>query len=78
MCPSEEQLQEKIVLFHDDSIFSANEDQGSQWGEKDSHVIKPKSKGSGIMVSDFTQIQSTQMYCKCYIYFHFSTHILIS
>ena len=52
-CPSEEQLQKTIVLFHDESIFSANEDQGSQWGEKDNDAIKPKGKGSGIMVSDF-------------------------
>ena len=52
-CPSEEQLQKTIVLFHDESIFSANEDQGTQWGEKDNFAIKPKSKGSGIMVSDF-------------------------
>ena len=52
-CPPEEQLQKTVVLFHDESIFSANEDQGTQWGEKDNFAIKPKTKGSGIMVSDF-------------------------
>jgi len=52
-CPPKEQLEKTIVLFHDESIFFANEDQGSQWGEKDNFAIKPKSKGSGIMISDF-------------------------
>ena len=52
-CPPKEQLEKTIILFHDESIFSANEDQGSQWGEKDNFAIKPKSKGSGIMISDF-------------------------
>ena len=52
-CPPKEQLEKTIVLFHDESIFSANEDQGSQWDEKDNFAIKPKSKGSGIMISDF-------------------------
>lgn len=52
-CPPKEQLAKTIVLFHDKSLFSANENQGSQWGEKDNFAIKPKSKGSGIMISDF-------------------------
>ena len=39
--------------FHDESIFTANEDQRLQWGSTDMHVIHPKGKGSGIMVSNF-------------------------
>lgn len=42
-----------VVFFHDESIFHANEDQHFQWGIKGDHMIRPKSKGSGIMVSDF-------------------------
>ena len=42
-----------ILLFNTYLCLSAIEDQGSQWGEKDNFAIKPKSKGSGIMISDF-------------------------
>jgi hypothetical protein len=31
----------------------SNEDQPSQWGMKGDKMMKPKSKGAGIMVSDF-------------------------
>ena len=43
----------KYVFFHDESTFQSNEDQSLQWGLKGSKIIKPKSKGAGIMVSDF-------------------------
>ena len=33
--------------------FNSNEDQSVQWGTHDMVTIKPKRKGSGIMVSDF-------------------------
>ena len=43
-----------LFFFHDESTFSANEDQnivgGGGGGQK---TIKPKSKGAVIMVSDF-------------------------
>ena len=52
-CPSSHQLERTVVLFHDESIFTANEDQKLQWGSADMHVIRPKGKGAGIMVSDF-------------------------
>lgn len=52
-CPSSHQLERTVVFFHDESIFTANEDQKLQWGSTDMHVIFPKSKGAGIMVSDF-------------------------
>lgn len=38
-----------VVFFHDESIFSANEDQNHMWGTKGQKI----NKGSGIMVSDF-------------------------
>ena len=42
-----------VVIFHDESTFQANEDQSKMWGKKGEHMLRPKSKGSGIMVSDF-------------------------
>ena len=44
-----------MVLFHCESIFSASEDQRTQWGTQDMHAIKHKSKGAGIMESDFVE-----------------------
>ena len=52
-CPPTAILDKTVVIFHDESIFSANEDQRTQWGSADMHSIKPKGKGAGIMVSDF-------------------------
>ena len=46
-------LDKTVVIFHDELIFLANEDQRTQWGSVDMHSIKPKDKGAGIMVSDF-------------------------
>ena len=34
-------------------LCQANDDQSLQWGEKGTRMMKPKSKGAGIMVSDF-------------------------
>ena len=48
-----EQVEKNIVIFHDESTFQANDDETWIWGEKGQHVLKPKSRGSGIMVSDF-------------------------
>ena len=42
-----------LVLFHDESTFHANEDQTTMWGVKGEHMLRPKSKCAGIMVSDF-------------------------
>ena len=42
-----------VIIFHDESIFNANDDQTVQWGVKGEGMLRPKSKGSGIMVSDF-------------------------
>ena len=42
-----------MVFFHDETIFQSNEDQSTQWGLKGTKMMKPKSRGSGIMVSDF-------------------------
>ena len=42
-----------VVLFHDETTFQVNEDQPTLWAEKGTSVMRPKPKGSGIMVSDF-------------------------
>ena len=51
--PSTEARGKTVVFFHDESIFNANEDQHYQWGKKGEYMLRPKSKGTGIMVSDF-------------------------
>ena len=52
-CPSDEQVAKTVVIFHDESTFQENDDQTTFWGAKDIIFLRPKSKGAGIMVSDF-------------------------
>ena len=42
-----------IFIFHDESTFNANDDKSLQWSRTESQVIRSKTRGSGIMVSDF-------------------------
>ena len=42
-----------VLIFHDESIFHSNDDQGWMWGEKGKTILKPKGQSRGIMVSDF-------------------------
>ena len=51
--PTNERRAKTVVFFHDESTFMSNEDQPTQWGMKGEKMLKPKSKGAGIMVSDF-------------------------
>ena len=51
--PLPEVAEKTVVLFHDESTFQSNEDQPTLWAEKGTTVMRPKSKGAGIMVSDF-------------------------
>ena len=60
--PQQERVDKTVIFFHDESIYHVNEDQPSFWGDGNTRVlkpkskgagIKPKSKGAGIMVSDF-------------------------
>ena len=51
--PTNERRLKTVVFFHDESTFMSNEDQPTQWGMKGEKMLKPKSKGAGIMVSDF-------------------------
>ncbi len=51
--PSDEQIGNNVVILHYESTFQANDDENWMWGVRGEHVIKPKSRGGGIMVSDF-------------------------
>ena len=51
--PILERREKTVVFFHDETTFQSNEDQSSQWGVKGTKVMKPKSRGAGIMISDF-------------------------
>ncbi|XP_062520189.1 uncharacterized protein LOC134195206 [Corticium candelabrum] len=44
-----------VTIFHDESSFQSNEDQRFVWSQPDQVAIKPKSRGSGRMVSDFIE-----------------------
>ena len=46
-------IDKTVVLFHDKTTFQANDDQTTLWAAKGTTIMRPKSKGSGIMVSDF-------------------------
>ena len=52
--PADAENRKKLVLiYHDESIFNINEGQPWMWATEDTPIIQPKTKGSGVMVSDF-------------------------
>ena len=51
--PDAESMKRLVLIYHDESIFNSNEGQLWMWAAEDMVVLRPKSKGSGIMVSDF-------------------------
>ena len=54
--PPDAETRKKLVLIdHDESIFSTNEGQSWAWATGDDPVIQPKTKGAGIMVSDYVE-----------------------
>ena len=44
-----------IFWFHDKSSYNANDDQPTMWKEDMTHVMQPKGRGAGLMVSDFIE-----------------------
>ena len=52
---SKEEGEKRIVWFHDESAYNTTEDTPMLWGEKGKLPIKPKGKGSSIMVSEFIE-----------------------
>ena len=57
-CPPADVLDQTVVFFHDESTFQLNKDQSTYWETKDTHIMKLKSRGAGIMVSDFIEERS--------------------
>ena len=51
--PDAESMKRLVLIYHDESIFNSNEGQLWMWTVEDMAVLRPKSKGSGIMASDF-------------------------
>ena len=49
----DEEKKTLIVLYHDESIYNTNEGQTWMWAEDDHSALLPKTKWSGIMVSEF-------------------------
>jgi hypothetical protein len=52
-CPSDERVAKTVVLFHDEIRFQDNDNQNTFWVAKDMTILRPKIKGTGIMVSVF-------------------------
>ena len=52
---SKEDGEKQIVWFHDESAYNTTEDTPTLWGEKGKLPIKPKGRGSSIMVSEFIE-----------------------
>ena len=52
---SKEEGEKFIVWFHDESAYNTTEDTPTLWGEKGKLPIKPKGRGSSIMVSEFIE-----------------------
>ena len=52
-CPPTDVLDRTVIIFHDESTYQSNDDQPTLWGTKETRVLRPKSKGAGIMVSEF-------------------------
>ncbi len=54
--PIAEKREKTVFIFHDESTFNANDDdQSLKWGVKGEKIMKKKSRGAGIMVSDFIE-----------------------
>ena len=52
--PSDAETRKMLVqIYHDECIFNSNEGQTWMWATENTPVIQPKTKGAGVMVSDF-------------------------
>ena len=51
--PDAESRKTLVLMFHDESIFNTNEGQTWMWAAEGQPIIQSKTRGSGIMVSDF-------------------------
>ena len=53
--PNAESLKRLVLIYHDESIFNTNEGQKWAWATGEEPIIQPKTKGAGIMISDFIE-----------------------
>lgn len=64
---------QKVIVTHDKSVFNANDGRHQLWVKKKSQPLRQKSRGKGIMVSDFLtpigrlQDPSTGEYATAYL-----------
>ena len=63
--PRDEQAAKSVIIYNDKSIFNAKEDESVQWGTLNQHFVRPKSKGSGIMVSKFIEEKGGYLLLSC-------------
>ena len=49
-----------VTIFHGECSFQSNDDQTFMWALEDQTSIRPKNRGTGLMVSDFID-----EYCGC-------------
>ena len=52
---SDSSKKQLVMIYHNESIFHSNEDQGWAWAQKWGQQIKSKRQGRGIMISDFIE-----------------------
>ena len=52
-----------IIVNHDESTFYANADQSRYWGDDYNTVLKQKSLGQSIMISDFIEEATGDFHC---------------
>ena len=52
-----------IRVYHDESTFYANANQSQYWSDSESQILRQKSLGSSIMVSDFVDEVSGYLCC---------------
>ena len=53
--PNAATLKRLVLIYNDESIFNTNEGQMWGWATGEKPIIQPKTKGAGIMVSDFIE-----------------------
>lgn len=46
-------MKQQVLIYHDEIIFNTNDSQLWMWAAEGMVVLRPKTRGSGIMVSDF-------------------------
>ena len=53
----------KVLVTHNESTFNTNDDKQYHWKKKGTEPLKPKSKGKGLMVSEFLTAAQGRLHC---------------